>query len=907
MPILTNCTFNGNSATNNGGGMYNKTNSSPTVTNCTFSGNSADYDGGGMYNYNSSPTVTNCILWGDTLGEIYNYNESSDPNVTYCDVEGGTGQSWFGTGCIDADPCFVNADANDFRLLYDSPCIDAGDNNSVPADTADLDNDGNTAEPIPFDANGVPRVLDGDDDGSAVVDMGAYEYELPPQIHNITQNTWYYTIQEAIDDANDGDEIEVAAGTYNEAINFNGKAVQLYSSSGPLVTIIDANGITGAYHAVQCVSGEDANTILEGFTITGGNANGPSYPDRDGGGMYNVGSSPTVTNCIFKNNKANHGGGMLNVSGSPTVTGCTFQNNVASGGTIGGGGMYNHNSSPLVTNCTFSGNYGEAWGGGGMFNAAGSNPTLINCMFSDNNAVGGGGGIYNGDDTMPILTNCTFSGNLGGPLGGGGMFNATGSNPTLINCMFSDNNAVGRGGGIYNGDDTMPILTNCTFSGNSAYLGGGMFCENSSPAVTNCTFSDNIADEGGGMCNWNNSSPTVTNCTFSGNSAYFGGGMFCENSSPAVTNCTFSDNSTEVLGGGMCNVECSPKVTGCTFTGNNSADGGGMFNWEQSSPTVTNCTFSDNSAYGEGGGGMYNYNNSSPTVTNCTFSGNIADADGGGMFNYNNGSPTVTNCTFSGNIADANGGGMWNYMSSPTVTNCILWGDTAAIDGNEIALLEGSTIDVNYCDVRGGQADIYKDGSSTVTWGININADPLFVDPCNPDPNLRNFRLAPGSPCIDAANNDFVPADTADLDGDGNTAEPTPYDLDGHPRFVDGDCNDTDIVDMGAYEFNLAYYGDLDCDCDVDVDDLAVLCDEWLLKKLLWDVREDGFVNFLDWAILANGWQDTTNIDDVAVFADQWLLCGAYRADIAPAPNGEGVVNMLDFATLAENWLLGAE
>ncbi|MHC4335560.1 MAG: hypothetical protein ACYSUV_17685, partial [Planctomycetota bacterium] len=108
----------------------------------------------------------------------------------------------------------------------------------------------------------------------------------------------FTTIQAAIDDANDEDEIEVAPGTYPEAINFNGKAVRLYSREGRDVTIIDANGIGGAYHAVQCVSGEDANTILEGFTITGGDANSVP-PNGYGGGMFNNNSSPTVTNCIF--------------------------------------------------------------------------------------------------------------------------------------------------------------------------------------------------------------------------------------------------------------------------------------------------------------------------------------------------------------------------------------------------------------------------------------------------------------------------------------------------------------------------------------------------------------------------------------------------------------------------------
>ena len=128
----------------------------------------------------------------------------------------------------------------------------------------------------------------------------------------------YCSIQTAIDNAVDTDEIVVAPGTYFEAINFLGKAITLWSSDGPEVTTIDG---TGNFHVVQCVSGEGPNTILDGFTITGGNANGTS-PDNAGGGMLNFSSSPTVTNCTFTGNTSGSaGGGMYNFfMSSPTVT-----------------------------------------------------------------------------------------------------------------------------------------------------------------------------------------------------------------------------------------------------------------------------------------------------------------------------------------------------------------------------------------------------------------------------------------------------------------------------------------------------------------------------------------------------------------------------------------------------------
>ena len=211
--------------------------------------------------------------------------------------------------------------------------------------------------------------------GNNTVDMGAYEFQHGP-IHNITRDLWHAAIQSAIDHSNQGDQIEVAPGTYYEAIDLSGKAVRLYSSSGPQATTIDANG---AYHAVQCVSGEDANTILEGFTITGGNADGAFINDQ-GAGMYNYSSSPTVTNCTFSGNTAFYGGGgMCNESNSnPIVTNCTFSGNIA----YGGGGMCNEsNSNPIVTNCTFSGN--TAPYGGGMANVY-SSPTVTNCILWGN-------------------------------------------------------------------------------------------------------------------------------------------------------------------------------------------------------------------------------------------------------------------------------------------------------------------------------------------------------------------------------------------------------------------------------------------------------------------------------------------------------------------------------------------
>ena len=77
------------------------------------------------------------------------------------------------------------------------------------------------------------------------------------------------------------------------------------------------------------------------------------------------------------------------------------------------------------------------------------------------------------------------------------------------------------------------------------------------------------------------------------------------------------------------------------------------------------------------------------------------------------------------------------------------------------------------------------------------------------------------------------------------------------------------------------------------------------LSKDLVPADGDGVVNFLDWTLLADAWQDTTDANDLAAFAEQWLQPGLsyLNADIAPIGAADGTVDMLDFATLAKNWL----
>ena len=392
----------------------------------------------------------------------------------------------------------------------------------------------------------------------------------------------YADLQDALSAATSGDEIWLAEGTYtptdgsDRTISFTlVEGVALYGGfagtesarderdwethetilSGdlngdddPAYLLYDPlrNNGENSYHIVTGAS----SATFDGFTVTGGNADGGFPPDTDGGGIYSEGVvGLTVANCTFSGNTAyGYGGGMYNYLSSVTVTSCTFWGN----GADWGGGVYNGEvPSIIVTNCTFSANMASY--GGGMHNSFASYPTVTNCTFSGNRATDYGGGMQNAL-CFPTVTDCTFSGNTADGLGGG-MHNGLYSSPTVNNCTFWGNGAS-EGGGMHNSWASSTTVTSCTFSGNTAYYGGGILNYESSPAVTNCTFSGNRADYGGGMYN-SESSPVVTNSVLWGDSATVEPEIYSEGDS----SCTVSHSVVGQVGGftdGGGNVDADP-------------------------------------------------------------------------------------------------------------------------------------------------------------------------------------------------------------------------------------------------------------------------------------------------------------------------------------------------------------
>ncbi|MBI4832657.1 MAG: matrixin family metalloprotease [Candidatus Lindowbacteria bacterium] len=181
----------------------------------------------------------------------------------------------------------------------------------------------------------------------------------------------YTTIQAALDAACNGTIVIVRDGTYkgagNKNLSFRNKAIVLRSENGPKHCIIDCEQNGRAADIGSLTSG----ATIDGFTIINGYRSG-DY----GGGIKCTGGSPTITNCIIRDNWASiHGGGICVYSGSPTITNCIITGNLTDGS---GGGIYavSGAASPTIKNCTISGNL--ATSGGGLY--CGSGFTMTNCI-----------------------------------------------------------------------------------------------------------------------------------------------------------------------------------------------------------------------------------------------------------------------------------------------------------------------------------------------------------------------------------------------------------------------------------------------------------------------------------------------------------------------------------------------
>ncbi|MBB3841390.1 hypothetical protein FHS57_005418 [Runella defluvii] len=150
-------------------------------------------------------------------------------------------------------------------------------------------------------------------------------------------------------------------------------------------------------------NGLSSTAVLDGFTITGGNANGQfSIVNAYGGGICNYeAGSPTIINCTFFENEANFGGGIYNLKSSTNLINCVFIGNQARFG----GAMNNIEASPSVVNCSFSGNRANNNGGGVVSCTTNSYPSFKNCILWGNSSE-----IYKDESSTATYTNTLVKG-----------------------------------------------------------------------------------------------------------------------------------------------------------------------------------------------------------------------------------------------------------------------------------------------------------------------------------------------------------------------------------------------------------------------------------------------------------------------------------------------------------------
>lgn len=322
--------------------------------------------------------------------------------------------------------------------------------------------------------------------------------------------TAFKTIQPAIDEAANGDEVWVAEGVYDEprsalvgdsfensgAIILN-RNIRLYGGfTGSEtqraqrdwkthVTTIDGSESRAGGHAYHVIMAYDGTT-LDGFTIKGGRANGSSDTFFD------------------------RGAGVFIRLGAVTLANCTIIDNDASGTVSYGGGVFIENFGSVVKPVA-----------------------IVDCAFADNNADYGGGVCAYNETASVTIERCTFANNTG--FMGGGLAIALAAQATVSDCVFVQNEISGDGSS-----------------------GGGLFVATLGAAtIGGCEFLDNVADVGGGFRYDGSAALYIENCAFARNEGrWYGGAGHAYISAPgssAFTNCTFFSNSSaaSASGGGL--------------------------------------------------------------------------------------------------------------------------------------------------------------------------------------------------------------------------------------------------------------------------------------------------------------------------------------------------------------------
>ncbi|MDB9853778.1 FG-GAP-like repeat-containing protein [Candidatus Marinimicrobia bacterium] len=337
-------------------------------------------------------------------------------------------------------------------------------------------------------------------------------------------------------------------------------------------------------------------------------------------------------------------------------------------------------------------------------------------------------------------------------------------------------------------DGDTVLVSAGTYTENINYNGknivvGSLFITTGDTSYISSTIID--GNEAGSVIKINNleSSVELSGLTIQNGKHAYGGGIAIDGTTVRIKRCKIIDNHSPLNidgtgaggsggGGVMIRNENNASVTieNCEIVYNSSGSyGGGIYAMHNNNLTIKNSIIANNSSPNTGG----IYHKASLTLENCIFNNN-SGAEGGAIRSYYQASLTIKNCTFANNSAER--GGAIHYETSNaicTIKNSIFWSNTASI-GSQINTA-GSAVSVSYTNIDGGEEAVgYV--TDAVDWDeSNTDSDPLFVAAANGD-----YRLSDYSPAI----------------GAGTAAGAPNTDIEGNLRPNPAGSN----PDMGAYE-----------------------------------------------------------------------------------------------------------